>query len=220
MKKGRESFALSELPIILQTIDRRAKEVYDSLGKCFFEYDEENERFVEKDDQNKRFKLLPVNVRKERIAEYVKKKPFLSEGAQLALQVLGQKARDETEVVDRELKKEEKTKGLALTQEESDSVIKKTADRFWAYKDLVYTMVWSAKKRENSDVEWIFAFDPKIFTVEGIPQSSAFTDKLIVRDTKTAFTLDQLEAVQNRERNVIERVISENPNYQKGPGSE
>lgn len=220
MKQGRASFRNLEMPVLLQEIDSRAKEVYDSLGKCFFDYDEQNERFVEKDDQYKRFQLLPVSVRKERLAEYVKKRPWLSDGAQSVLKVLAQKAKDETEIVERELKRAEKTRGSALTSEESDSVRKKTADRFWAYKDLAYTMVWSAKKQENGDVEWIFGFDPKIFTVEGIPQSSAFTDKLIVRDTKVSFTPDQLEAVQNRERNVIEGVLSENLDYQKGPGSE
>jgi hypothetical protein len=219
-KMRQASFENPDFPVLLQEIDKRAKETYDSLGKCFFEYDEENKRFVEKDDQYKRFKLLPVNVRKERIAEYVKKKPFLSEVARLVLQVFGQEVRDETEVVDRELTKAVKTKGAALTFEESDLIRKKTADRFWAYKDLVYTMVWSAKKQENGKVEWIFGFDPKIFTVEGIPQSSAFTDKLIVRNTKVSYTPEQLEEVQRRERMIIERVLNKHPNYQIGPGVE
>lgn len=217
MRQGRAGFKNSEMPVLLQEIDKRAKQVYDELGKCFFEYDEQNGRFIEKEDQYRRFKLLPEDTRRVRMTEYVEKRPWLSDGAQSVLKVLARKAKEETEMLERELKKAERTKGSALISAESDLVRKKAVDRFWAYKDLAYTMVWSAKKRENGSVEWIFGFDPKIFTVEGIPQSSAFTDKLIVRDPKSSSTHQQLEKVQRRERIVIDAVRSEHPDYQMGP---
>ncbi len=218
MRRGREGFRNSEMPILLQEIDRRAKRAYDELGRCFFEYDEQNGKFVEKDDQYKRFKLLPRDVREERVTEYIQTRSWLSNAAQLVLTAFAKKAREETEITERELKRAEAIKESELTQQESDLVRKKTADRFWAYKDLAYTMVWSARKKENGGVEWIFGFDPKIFTVEGIPQSSAFTDKLIVRDPKSSFTPQQLEEVQMRERRVIDGVRREHPDYQIGPG--
>lgn len=216
MRNGRKDFESPELPVILQTIDRRAKEVYDEVGKCFFQYDTDNDRFVENDDQYQRFKLLPLVERRERIDEYIRERPWLSGGAGLALRLLAEIAMDEKEVLERELVKARPI-DTSLTDFRSDDVLKQTANRFWAYKDLVYTMVWSARKGDGNDVEWIFGFDPMIFTVEGFPQSSSFTDKIILK-RDGAFTPEQLMVIQERERKIIAKVVSEHHNYEIGPG--
>ncbi len=216
MRNGRREFSNLELPKILQSIDRRAKELYDEIGRCFFEYDPENNKFVEKDDEYKRFALLPLDERRERINAYIGERPWLSRNARLVLQVLAEEAKDEKEVLERELSKSSAIDS-GLTDFRSDDALKQAANRFWAYKDLVYTMVWSAKKDDGGAGEGIFGFDPMIFTVEGLPQSSSFTDKIILK-RNGFFTPEQLASVQEREREIIANVTFEHPSYEIGPG--
>lgn len=219
IRGGSKSFDNILLAQILQAIDVKGKQAYDALARCFFEFNEESGQFKVKDDQYARFKLLPCLEREIRVAGYVIGKPNLSEGVKLGLRWLAQHAQDEHIIIERELEKAENKKGADLTEEERDNTIKEAANRFWAYKDFSYSMSFSAQKtEEGQNMEWIFAFDPKIFSVEGIVQSSAFTDKWIVRDTGKAYTAEQLQAVQAKERAVIDLVIKENPEYKIGPG--
>jgi hypothetical protein len=209
MKRGRIDFSNESFPVILQSIDEKAKKAYDDLARCFFEYDAEKDTFVEGDNEYKRFKLLDTNERIRRINEYIEERLWLSEGAKFSLRFLSGAAVPEDDVVKRELDKEQRKKGSVISGMEHEMILKRTADRFWAFKDLAYTMVWSARKQESGDIEWIFAFDPKVFTVEGIPQSSAFTDKLIVRDPGNSYSDEQLNRIRERELRIVDSVLSE-----------
>lgn len=216
MRKGREGFKDQQLSVILQEIDKRAKDSYDKLGKCFFEYDSQNNKFIEKDDQYKRFKLLTIDQRKQNIKRYIEERPWLSEGARYGLRWLAENAKDESEILQRELAKNVGATTTGRTDFRSDSAEKQAANRFWAYKDLTYTMVWSAKKGEDGTINWIFGFDPMVFTVEGLPQSSAFTDKIILKRPNEFYTPKQLAEMQVREESIVSDVVKENPIFQKG----
>lgn len=217
LTRGIKSFEDPKLADILQQIDRMGKEVYDEIAKCFFEYDDENRRFVEKSDQYARFVLIHRAVREERIKRYIGHRSWLSTGVKTGLEILASYAKDENEILQRELSNERKAKGTDLTEEEASLATKRSADRFWAYKDFSYTMVFSAKKNDDGETEWIFAFDPKIFTVEGIVQSSAFTDKLIIKGNGFR-TPEELSQIQERERKAIGEVLKNEPDYKFGPG--
>ena len=185
------------------------------IARCFFEYDNCQGRFVEKEDKYARFKLLPVEERLEKMNSYLAERPWLSNAARTGLQFLAKNAKDETEVLNREPAKSINGEVGQLADSRSDTAMKQAANRFWAYKDLVYTMVWSAKKGEDGKVEWIFGFDPMIFTVEGIPQSSSFTNKIILKKDG-ALTPEQLMALQESEEKIIAGLVDKNPWYQRG----
>lgn len=208
---GRSGFQHPELPKILQAIDKLAKQKYDELAKCFFEFDNSSNQFVTKEDQSARYKLLPREARLQRVDEYINNHQNLSGGVKLGLRLLATIAKDERVVVERELGILEQKKGGELTQSEREAQVGLIANRFWAYKDLAYSMVWSAKKEDNDDITWTFGFDPKVFTIHGPHQSSTNTDKLIERDISKYFTKEQLQGIQQRETVVLAQVREEIP---------
>lgn len=208
MVQGRESFSHPDFPIILQAMDKLAKQKYDELAKCFFEYDETSGQFVTNQNQDERYKLLDRETRIAKIKDYIGDHA-LSSGVKLGLLMLAGIAKDEQTVMDRELNILAQRKGGDLTEEETEAQAANIANRFWAYKDLAYALVWSAKKAENGEVEWIVGFDPKVFTIHGPHQSSAYTNKLVERDIKGYFTHDQLEAAKRREKEVLSEVKEE-----------
>lgn len=118
-------------------------------------------------------------------------------------------AKDEQVVIERELGIFAQRKGGDLTEEEIEAQTVVIANRFWAYKDLAYALVWSAQKENNGEVNWIMAFDPKVFTIHGPHQSSAYTNKLVDRDMSGYFTPEQLSAAQQREKAVLAKTKEE-----------
>lgn len=217
MNGGRSAFQHPDLPKILQSIDTLAKQKYDELAKCFFEFDSKSNQFVTKQDEAERYKLLPRETRLQNINAYIDNHQSLSEGVKLGLQLLATIAKDEQAVIDRELGIAEKRKGGSLTEAERETQIGLIANRFWAYKDLAYAIVWSAKREESGEVEWIFGFDPKVFTIHGPHQSSAFTNKLVERDISGYFTPEQLLAAQQRENAVLAQTKKEIPSLELKP---
>lgn len=211
MLNGRDGFQNPELPKILQAIDGLAKQKYDELAKCFFEFDNGSNQFVTKQDQSARYQLLPRENRVRNVDAYIGNHQNLSSGVKLGLKLLAAIAKDEGSVVERELAIAAERKGRELTESETESQIGIIANRFWAYKDLAYAMVWSAKKAENGEVTWIFGFDPKVFTIHGPHQSSAYTNKLVERDISGYFSHEQLLAAQEREKAVLLQTKEEIP---------
>ncbi len=209
MTNERMGFAHPELPKILQAMDRVAKQKYDELAKCFVEFDDQSNQFVTKSDENKRYQVLPIEVRQQNIDQYIKNHPSLSIAVQVGLRLLAAEAKDEQVVTERELAILEQKKGSPLTDNERQAQIGHIANRFWAYKDLAYALVWSAQKEPNGEVTWIFGFDPKVFTIHGPHQSSANTNKLVERDTTQHFTHGQLQRVQQRESAVLAKTKQE-----------
>lgn len=209
MNDERSGFQHPDLPKILQALDALAKQKYDELAKCFLEFDSESSQFVTKQDESARFKLLPRESRLRSIGEYISNHQNLSSGVKLGLMFLAAKAKDEQLVVKRELGILEKKKGSALTEAEKEVQIGHIANRLWAYKDLAYAMVWSAKRDDTGKVTWIFGFDPKVFTIHGPHQSSAYTNKLVERDMLGYFTLEQLQKAKEREAIVLAQTREE-----------
>lgn len=204
MLGGRESFANPYLANILQEMDDLGDYLYGELADCFFEFDLEKQVYVTKDVEYARYIPLPLSERRSRVSEYLEAKPWLSDGVKLGLMWLAGHAKTAEEILSR-------AGGVRS--------ISDVTNRFWAYKDFSYSMSFSAKKSsEGQEPEWVFAFDPKVFSVEGIVQSSAFTDKWIVRDTLRSYTPDQLSAVQVREQRVVDQVLQEHPEFKVGPG--
>lgn len=209
MAEGRKGFANPDLPKILQAMDGLAKQKYDELGKCFFEYNSQSNQFVTKQDELERYKLLPRENRVQNINDYISNHQNLSEGVKLGLKLLAAIAKDEQVVVERELEAAEQKKGRVLTGSEKEAQTINIANRFWPYKDLAYALVWSAKRESNGEVTWIMAFDPKVFTIHGPHQSSAYTNKLVERNMSGYFTKEQLQAVQQREKLVLTKAKEE-----------
>lgn len=209
MTEGRRGFQNPDLPKILQAIDKLAKQKYDELAKCFFEFDNSSNQFVTKQDESERYQLLPRENRIKNIEEYVDNHQHLSAGVKLGLTLLAAIAKDEQIVVERELGISAQKKGSELTETERETQTVYIANRFWAYKDLAYAIVWSAKREENGEVNWIFGFDPKVFTIHGPHQSSANTNKIVERDIAGYFTPEQLLAAQQRENAVLAQTKEE-----------
>lgn len=209
MLNGRHGFQNPQLPKILQAIDALAKQKYDELAKCFFEFDNESNQFVTKQDESARYQLLPRESRAKNVNEYINNHQNLSDGVKLGLKLLATIAKDEGTVMDRELAVAAQQKGSALTEVERESQMGIIANRFWAYKDLAYAMVWSAKKDDSGEITWIFGFDPKVFTIHGPHQSSAYTNKLVERDTAQYFSAEQLQTIQQRESAVLSKTKQE-----------
>lgn len=209
MTEGRRSFQNPDLAKILQEMDKLAKLKYDELAKCFFRFDSQSNQFVTKQDESERYQLLPRENRIQNIEEYIDSHQNLSGGVKLGLTLLAAIAKDEQVVVDRELAIGENNKGRALTEAERETQAVLIANRFWAYKDLAYAIVWSAKREDSGEVNWIFGFDPKVFTIHGPHQSSAYTNKLVERDISGYFTPEQLQAAQQRENRVISQTKKE-----------
>lgn len=209
MTEGRRSFQNPDLPKILQAMDKLAKQKYDELAKCFFEFDSQSNQFIAKQDESARYQLLPRENRIQNIEQYINNHQNLSDGVKLGLTLLAATAKDEQAVIDRELGIMAQKKGSSLTDDEKEALVVQTANRFWAYKDLAYAIVWSAKKEESGEVTWIFGFDPKVFTIHGPHQSSAYTNKLVERDISGHFTPEQLQKVQQREAVVIAQTKEE-----------
>ncbi len=164
---GRNGFQNPDLPKILQAIDALAKQKYDELAKCFFEFDSESNEFITKQNKSARYRLLPRENRLRNIDGYIDNHRNLSSGVKLGLKLLATIAKDEQVVMERELDILAQKKGNELTEAERGAQIGFIANRFWAYKDLAYAMVWSAKKDDSGEVNWIFGFDPKVFTIHG-----------------------------------------------------
>lgn len=209
MVGGRNSFQHSDLPKILQTMDTLAKQKYKELGECFFEVDDVSNQFVTKEDELERYKLLDRPTRIGNIEQYIENHEGLSNSVKFGLIALSCLAKDEQAVAVRELGVLTQKKGSDLTEVERDTQSVHIANRFWAYKGLAYALVWSGRKEENGEVSWIMAFDPKVFTIHGPHQSSAFTDKLVERDMAGYFTPEQLQAAQQRENKVLGQVNAE-----------
>ncbi len=209
MVEGRKGFQHLDLPKILQAMDALAKQKYDEIAMCFFEFDSESNQFVTKRDEAARYKLLPRENRIQNIEEYIYNHQNLSDGVKLGLTLLAAIAKDEQTVVERELGILEQKKGHALTEAEKEAQTAHTANRFWAYKDLAYALVWSAKREGNGEVTWIFGFDPKVFTIHGPHQSSAYTNKLVERDISGYFTSERLERIKQREAAVLAKTKEE-----------
>ncbi len=203
MTEGRNGFQHPDLPKILQAMDGLAKQKYDELAKCFFEFDDTSNRFVTKQDELERYQLLPRKIRLRNIDQYLNYHPKLSEGVKLGLRLLASMVKDEQVIINRELNRAAQRKGSALTDIEKEVETGIIANRFWAYKDLTYALVWSAKRGEGGEIEWIFGFDPKVFTIHGPHQSSAHTNKLVERDVSGHFTDEQLQKVKQREMAVL-----------------
>ncbi|MDP2684890.1 MAG: hypothetical protein Q8P20_07705 [bacterium] len=203
MTEGRKGFQHPDLPKILQAMDEIAKRKYDELAKCFFEFDDSSNQFVTKQDELERYKLLGRETRLQNIEQYIENHRGLSRGVKLGLTLLASIAKDEQVVVERELGILEQKRGIGLTEEEREVQIGHIANRFWAYKDLAYALVWSAQKENNGEMTWIMGFNPKVFTIHGPHQSSAHTNKLVERDISGHFTPEQLQAVQQREMAVL-----------------
>lgn len=211
-------FASPELAEVLKAMDLEGKIAYDEIAKCFFSYDESNSQFIKKDDAYNRFKLLRPDIRNQRLEKYIQQRPWLTRGIKLGLDRLAFFAKDGHQILSRELDKAKNTKDRELSQEEEERVIKDSADRFWTYRDFVYAMVFSAKKGVNLGPDWIFSYDPKVFTIGGITYSSAYTTKLINKDSTNAYTPGQLQAIQRKERQIINAILAEHPEYKIGPG--
>lgn len=210
MVGGRNGFEHPDLPKILQAIDALAKQKYDELAKCFFEFDSGSSQFVAKGDESARYKLLPEEDRHRNILQYINYHQNLSSGVKQGLVFLATIAKDEQTVMDRQLGILEQKKGSTLTDDEREAQMKNIANRFWAYKDLAYSMVWSAR-RDRGEVTWIFGFDPKVFTIHGPHQSSSYTNKLVERDISGYFTNEQLQKIQQREAAVLTQTKQEIP---------
>lgn len=214
MRDGRSGFQNPDLPKILQAIDILAKEKYDELAKCFFEFDSESNQFVTKQDELARYKLLPEENRFRNILGYIDNHQNLAAGVKRGLVLLATIAKDEQTVMDRQLGISERRKGSSLTDAEMEVQMGHIANRFWAYKDLAYSMVWSARRDDTGKVAWIFGFDPKVFTIHGPHQSSAYTSKLVERDISGYFTEDQLQKIQQREEVVLAQTRQEIPDLE------
>ncbi len=206
---GRGGFQNPDLPKVLQAIDTLAKKKYDELAKCFFEFDSKLSQFVTKPDEAARYVLLPIENRLRNIDEYIQNHQNLSGGVKLGLKLLATLAQDEQTVMERELGILAQRKGRTLTEAEQQTYTGQIANRFWAYKDLAYSIVWSAKKDGAGEINWIFGFDPKVFTIHGPHQSSAFTNKLVERDISQHFTNEQLQAAKMREALVLTQTQKE-----------
>ncbi|MDO8429360.1 MAG: hypothetical protein Q7S88_01910 [Candidatus Daviesbacteria bacterium] len=215
---GKEAFAKVELAEILKAMDLVGKAVYDEAAKCFFEHDPQTNQFIQKDDQYNRYQLLPRPERYRRVKDYIQKRPYLTSGVRVGLEWLAFMAKDEHQIIDREVGKAQSAKDLPLTPDEEKKAVEDAANRFWTYRNFVYAMVFSAQKTARTEPEWIFSFDPKIFTIGGITHSSANSNKLMFKDTNQAYSPEQLHAVQARERQVINEAILEHPEYKIGPG--
>lgn len=74
---------------------------------------------------------------------------------------------------------------------------------------IVLQLVWSARKDASGEITWIFGFDPKVFTIHGPHQSSAYTNKLVERDISGYFTPEELKAAQVREGAVLVKTKEE-----------
>lgn len=209
MIDGRNGFQHPDLPKILQSIDVLAKQKYDELANCFFEFDSQSNQFVTKQDESARYRLLTRENRLRNIEEYIDNHQNLSDGVKLGLTLLAATAKDEQRVVERELGILEQKKGSELTEAEREAQIGHIANRFWAYKDLAYSIAWSARRESNGEVTWIFGFDPKVFTIHGPHQSSSFTNKLVERDISGHFTDEQLQRIQQREMAVLAQTKEE-----------
>ncbi|OGE32339.1 hypothetical protein A3D83_03535 [Candidatus Daviesbacteria bacterium RIFCSPHIGHO2_02_FULL_41_10] len=202
MNNGRDGFAHPDLPKILQALDVFAKQKYDELAQCFFK------------NHDKKNQLLPRGDRLRNIDEYISKHKALSGNVKLGLKFLAAIAKDRDIVVQRELGVLAQKKGDKLTETEEEIATRKIANRFWAYEDLAYALVWSAKKEDNGQVNWIMGFDPKIFTIHGPHQSSAYTNKLVERDISGYFSDEQLSEAQKRENAVILQTRGEVPSLE------
>ncbi len=180
MTDGRNGFQHPDLPKILQAIDSLAKQKYDELAKCFFEFNSETNKFVIKQDESARYQLLLRENRLRNIDKYIDNHRNLSSGVKLGLKLLAAIAKDEQVVMERELDILAQKKGNELTEAERGVQIGFIANRFWAYKDLAYAMVWSA-----------------------------YTSKLVERDISKHLTKDQLQIIQQKEAFVLAQTREE-----------
>lgn len=201
MLQGKEGFKNPELPRVLQTIDRRAKELYDELGKCFFMYDDDSQQFVEDSDDHGRYKLLPLEDRTTRLDAYIEERSdWLSKGSQRGLRHLAKNAITAQQVLDRE--KDKGQSGVDKLDHRSHTGDQIAANRFWTHKGLAYTMVWSAQWGDQGEIDWVFGFDTPVFSVEGIPQSSPIMDKIITKQ-EGAVTEQTLRGMRARETQIV-----------------
>jgi len=211
---GSETFKKPELALFLQQLDVEGQKAYDDLASCFFEV--ENGKFKVDDGQYQRYKLLPVDVRRQKVDEYIQKRDWLSGGSKVGLRLFTSMAQEAEKVIDREMEKVEK-----WVPEDHDGLEKPTinqiANRFMAFRGFSYATLFSGMKDENGNVDWTLGIRPSVFLVEGFVEM-ADTYGIIVKHNDQPYTKEELESVQERERRVIKKVQVDIPELKDGPG--
>ena len=173
---GEKAFENPKLAEAIKAIDQKAKQLYRELGTCFFEEDEGKFKFQTKNVKYPRYKLLNQDERLNRIDNFIAQRPWMTRESIFTLRWLARNAKSSGRIISRERK---------LNPDIEDIQI---ASRFFAYIGLVETFVFSAKKKENDEIEWIFRFDPNIFSSEGVVRASAYEFKALMRDRKSEYT--------------------------------
>jgi hypothetical protein len=211
---GSETFKKPELALFLQQLDVEGQKAYDDLASCFFEV--ENGKFKVDDGQYQRYKLLPVDVRRQKVDEYIQKRDWLSGGSKVGLRLFTSMAQEAEKVIAREMEKVEK-----WVPEDHDGLEKSTinqiANRFMAFRGFSYATLFSGMKDENGNVDWTLGIRPSVFLVEGFVEM-AKTYGIIVKHNDRPYTKEELEDVQARERRVIKKVQIDIPKLKDGPG--
>lgn len=215
-----KAFSDQRLAVLLRALDLNGRSSYDQLAKCFFVFDEANQQYVKEEDEYERFKPLQFAESNQRLIQYSSSRPWLTAGTRSGLKWLAYLAKSASEVVAIETRRVEQAKGANLTDSEKTRITSYSADRFWVFRDFVYAMVFSSKKNSNMDDEWLFSFDPKIFSTGGIPLSSANSAKLLNKNPGLSYDLTQLQVIQTKERQLIDQLLVAVPNLEIGPGIE
>jgi hypothetical protein len=176
----------------------------------------ENGKFKVDDGQYQRYKLLPVDVRRQKVDEYIQKRDWLSGGSKVGLRLFTSMAQEAEKVIAREMEKVEK-----WVPEDHDGLEKPTinqiANRFMAFRGFSYATLFSGMKDENGNVDWTLGIRPSVFLVEGFVEM-ADTYGIIVKHNDQPYTKEELESVQERERRVIKKVQVDIPELKDGPG--
>lgn len=220
LKVKNQAFSDQRLAVLLRALDLNGRSSYDQLAKCFFVFDEDSQSYVKDDDEYQRFKPLQSVESDRRLTQYFSSRSWLTAGAKSGLRWLAYLAKSASEVVDIELRKAEQVKGAILTDSEKSRITSYSADRFWIFRDFVYAMVFSSSKNSYIDNDWVFSFDPKIFSTGGMSLSSANRAKFLNKNPRLSYDPMQLQVIQTKERQLIDQLLAANPNLEIGPGIE